>query len=206
MVNNNYSYADIWSRINGMEAEHQQAIKTQLRNRILGGVALENVSEILTGAPVEFKEECWALWASKADVSGYHLKDILALSTTETMECVYPIISRWARTAKLSRYSVKDMQKMAQYITNSDDHAAMWRNWASTADFRRYRVKEIADLMWAVVDYEAQKLIGRRWILQVGARGGAELKALTPKDIDKINAMQLPAEAIGAWTAAMGLA
>lgn len=197
-----FTYADVWAAYESMEVAHKESVRVQVASVIAGGVTLAGMSEILFGAPVGFKEAAWKAWAANADVSGYHLKDILALGVTETAECVYPIVSRWAHTAKLSKCSVKDILKIGEALVNYDDFVAVWRNYAHVADFRKYKLMKIAELMNLTNDAEAAVIIASRWLEQADGRGVRELKALTVKDIEKINSYCLPQAAIDVWTAA----
>ena len=197
----NTSYAEIWASMQNMEAAHVASIKSQIENRLLG-VGLRGAEEILNGAPVDFKVQAWAKWTANADVSGYHLKDILALSTTETAECVYPIVSKWAQTAKLSKYNADEILKMSKSLVVFEDFAAMLRNWSKSADLRRYSVVDVAELMHDVVDEDAAVIIGTRWFEQCGPRAVRELNNLSDKGKNKINSLNLPKAAIEVWNAA----
>ena len=131
MADEIFSYASMWAGFDAMEDAHKESVRVQILNIVKSGVPLAGVTELVFGAPVEFKEQAWKLWAASADLSGYHLKDVLALSVTETSECVYPILSKWARTAKLAKCSVKDILKIGESLTDYNDFVAVWRNWGS---------------------------------------------------------------------------
>jgi hypothetical protein len=197
------TYAAVWAGYEGMEDAHKESVRVQILNIVKDGVPLAGVTELVFGAPVEFKEQAWKLWAANADVSGYHLKDILALGVTETVECVYPIVSKWARTAKLGKCSVKDLLKIGESLTDYNDFVSVWRNWSKTADLRKYKLMEVAEVMNRTNDPVAAFAIGSRWIEQVEARGVRELKHLTQKEREKINDYCLPQPVIELWNKAL---
>jgi hypothetical protein len=203
MTDESFTFEQMWTSYEGgMESAHRESVRAQVFSIVKDGISLAGASELLTGAPAAEKEAVWAAWAADADVSGYLLKDILALGTTETAECVYPIVSRWVSTANMTKYSVKDILKICEALPVYDDVLKVWRHYAQSADLRKYRLIEVAYLMYRCNDAEAQITIGTRWLAQVGERGIRELKFITDRDIDKINSYNLPQEVIDVWIAA----
>lgn len=197
-----YQYSAIWARYDKRSPEAQKTIAMQFITRLLNGCALEQVSEIVMGSPDWFKKASWEKWAAQADVSGYHFKEILALATDNPMEVIYPIIQRWVKTAKLAKYSAKDIQKIGQYIAPHEDYAILWRNWANTADLRKYHVMEVAELMYMTTDEEAATTLGLHWFEQCGDRAKWELGAMGNKEVMKISGYHLPNKAISVWAKA----
>ena len=191
------TYEEIWGALPNMKQEHADTIKAQLLARIVA-VGVKGVSEILTGAPQEFKLQAWGAWAQAADLSGYHLKDILALQVTETAEVVYPLISKWAQVAQVRRYNADDIRKIAAQLTVTADYVALMRNWASSTDFGKYKLADISELMSEISDDEAVITIGTNWLAQA-AHARRELRALSAKQVDKINALHLPQAVIEVW-------
>jgi hypothetical protein len=187
MADKNTPYSDIWSQWSEMTLYQRKSIGAQMLS-FLKGASLSGVVEILENAPLPFKKAAWEAWTQEADLSGYLLGDVLALTDTETPTIAYSVVKSWLKQADLGRANDAQVLKMSAMLTTLEDRVALWSRWIQDTDLRVYGINELVNLMGKMHNSLHVKMLGA-WLAQMGKDAPREMHRAQSKTFDALQRM-----------------